>query len=123
MQGVVATGMRVVPRGSVYSPGYSAYPHAFQWAHRSELDKGQNVSTIVTSRQAFNAAKPKLDREMGRSRLLCMNCGHVETQVRQRAPSAALLGMRVRVVGVRGGRRRRGRPVYEWLLASRPCKS
>ena len=28
----------------------------------------------------------QLDREMGRSRMLCMNCGHVETQARQRAP-------------------------------------
>ena len=78
--------MRVVPRGSAYSPGYSAYPHAFQWAHRSELDKAQNVSAIVNSKQSFNTCKSKLDREMGRSRMLCQNCGHVETQARQRAP-------------------------------------
>ena len=78
--------MRVVPRGSAYSPGYSAYPHAFQWAHRSELDKAQNVSAIVNSKQSFNTCKSKLDREMGRSRMLCQNCGHVETQARKRAP-------------------------------------
>tara|TARA_X000001036_G_scaffold163351_1_gene155037 strand:- start:6 stop:905 length:900 start_codon:yes stop_codon:yes gene_type:complete len=78
--------MRVVPFGSAYAPGHSAYPHAFQWAHRSELDKGQGVAKIVNSRQSFDTAKPKLDREMGRSRMLCMNCGKVETDARQRAP-------------------------------------
>tara|TARA_X000001036_G_scaffold418897_1_gene438180 strand:- start:6 stop:899 length:894 start_codon:yes stop_codon:yes gene_type:complete len=78
--------MRVVPFGSTYAPGHSAYPHAFQWAHRSELDKGQSVSAIAASTQSFETCKPELDREMGRSRMLCMNCGHVETQARQRAP-------------------------------------
>ena len=78
--------MRVVPFGSAYAPGHSAYPHAFQWAHRSELDKGQSVSKIVASAQSFDTAKPKLDQDMGRSRMLCMNCGHVETQAREHAP-------------------------------------
>ena len=78
--------MKVVPFASAYSPGYSAYPHAFQWAHRSELDKGGTVGKIVHSRNPLKTCKPELDREMGRSRLLCMNCGHAETQARQRAP-------------------------------------
>ncbi len=78
--------MKVVPFGSTYAPGHSAYPHAFQWAHRSELDKGQSVSKIVHSAQSFDTAKPKLDREMGRSRLLCMNCGKCETDTREHAP-------------------------------------
>ena len=78
--------MKVVPFGSAYAPGYSAYPHAFQWAHRSELDKGGTVGKIVHSRKSIKTCKSELDREMGRSRLLCMNCGHAETQARQRAP-------------------------------------
>ena len=78
--------MKVVPFGSAYAPGHSAYPHAFQWAHRSELDKGQSVAKIVVSGQSFEMAKMKLDREMGRCRLLCQNCGHVETQARKGAP-------------------------------------
>ena len=78
--------MRVVPFGSAYAPGHSVYPHAFQWAHRSELDKGQSVGKIVNSSQSFKTAKPELDREMGRSRLLCQNCGKVETDKRKHAP-------------------------------------
>ena len=78
--------MQVVPRGSPYSPGYSAYPHAFQWAHRSELDWGGEVSAIVHSAQSFDTCKLKLDQEMGRSRLLCMNCGKCETDARKHAP-------------------------------------
>ena len=81
--------MKVVPLGSAYEPGFSAYPHAFQWAHRSEIDKGTSeneVSKIVHSRLIFKTCKPKLDREMDRSRLLCQNCGKVETDKRKHAP-------------------------------------
>ena len=78
--------MKVVPFGVEYTPGYSGYPHAFQWAHRSELDKGRGVAVVVTDRRSFKRSKPELDEEMARSRLLCMNCGHVETQERKNAP-------------------------------------
>ena len=78
--------MKVVPRGSEYSPGHSAYPHMFQWAHRSELDKERSVSKIVNGTRSFNTAKPELDNEIGRCRMLCMNCGFVETQARRCKP-------------------------------------
>ena len=78
--------MTVVPFGSEYTPGHSAYPHAFQMAHRSELDKERCVGKIVHDSRSFKTAKPELDLEMARSRLLCQNCGHVETQERKNAP-------------------------------------
>tara|TARA_X000001036_G_scaffold13064_1_gene11206 strand:+ start:174 stop:1073 length:900 start_codon:yes stop_codon:yes gene_type:complete len=78
--------MQVVPFGSTYSPGYSAYPHTFHYAHRSELDWGGHVGKIVVSGRTFNTCKSELDREMDRSRLLCANCAKVETDARQSAP-------------------------------------
>ncbi len=78
--------MKMVKFGEPYTPGYSAYPHAFQWAHRSELDKGKNVSKLVNYGCSFDTAKPLIDIEINRSRILCQNCGHVETQERKKAP-------------------------------------
>jgi len=77
---------RVVPWGSGWRPGQTGYPHAFQWAHRSEIDKGKSVSILVTSHLTFEKAKPKLDKEMARCRLLCMCCGKTETDTRKKAP-------------------------------------
>lgn len=77
---------RVVPWGSNFTPGVSGYPHAFQWAHRSELDKGEGVGDIVTSGLSFATCKPLLDKDMARSRLLCQCCGKNETDLRKNAP-------------------------------------
>ena len=81
--------MKMVPFGSEYRPGHSGYPHAFQWAHRSELDKGRGVAKIVNGCRSFKTARAELDKEMARSRLLCMNCGKVETDERKHAPGAS----------------------------------
>lgn len=76
----------VVRHGSVWSPGYTGYPHAFAFAHRSELDKEAGVSTIVGSCHTFKKCKPLLDKEMARCRLLCMCCNKTETDARKHAP-------------------------------------
>ena len=77
---------RVVPWGSEWHPGHTGYPHAFQWAHRSELDKGDSVAKIVNNGLCFAKAKPKLDTDMARSRMLCQCCGKTETDKRKLAP-------------------------------------
>jgi len=77
---------RVVPWGTPFTPGYTGYPHAFQWAHRSEPDKGEGVADIVASRQSCATAKPLLKKEMKRCRMLCMCCGKTETASRALAP-------------------------------------
>jgi len=77
---------RVVPRGDAFTPGVTGYPHAFQWAHRSELDKEDGVAKIVNSAKSFATAKPLLDKEMARSRMLCQCCGKTETDKRKGAP-------------------------------------
>jgi len=76
----------VGPRGKDWTPGVTGWPHAFQWAHRSELDKEKSVSYIVARRKSFKTAKPLLDTEMARCRLLCQCCGKTETDARVHAP-------------------------------------
>ncbi len=78
--------MKMVPWGSEWTPGQSGYPHAFQFAHRSELDKGDGVAEIVHSTTKLATVKPLLDKEIARSRLLCQCCGKVETDARKTAP-------------------------------------
>jgi len=77
---------RVVPWGSDFTPGVTGYPHSFQFAHRSELDKEEAVSKIVNSCKSFKTAKPLLDKEMARSRMLCQCCGKTETEERVDVP-------------------------------------
>lgn len=77
---------RVVRHGDEWTPGVSGWPHAFQFAHRSELDKEDGVAKIVSSRLSYKSAEPLLDAEMARCRLLCMCCGKTETEERTDAP-------------------------------------
>jgi len=77
---------RVVPHGDEWTPGVTGWPHAFQFAHRSELDKEDNVAKIVGSTLSYATCKPKLDKEMARCRLLCMCCGKTETEERALEP-------------------------------------
>jgi hypothetical protein len=81
--------LRVVPQGSPFSPGHTAYPHAFQFAHRSELDWEHSVSKLVNSCSTLNTVKPKIDKEVARCRVLCQCCGHVETLERASEPGAS----------------------------------
>ena len=81
--------LRVVQRDSPFSPGHTAYPHAFQFAHRSELDKKHAVSELVASRRPLKTDKPKIDKEVARCRMLCQCCGHVETLARRAEPGAS----------------------------------
>jgi hypothetical protein len=84
--GCAVCQMRVVPSASDWWPAHTGWPHVFQFAHRSELDKEDGVANIVTRRISFKTAKPLLDREMERCRLLCMCCGQVETDARATEP-------------------------------------
>ena len=79
-------GLLVVPSDQHCEPDTNAYPHAFQFAHRSELDKEHNVSKLVHSCRLLKTVKPKIDKEIARCRLLCMCCGHLETQRRASEP-------------------------------------
>ena len=78
--------MKVVSRGSDWTPADSGWPHVFQFAHRSELDKDMSISRIVDSKRTFDNDKGRLDREIARCRLLCMCCGQVETDERATEP-------------------------------------
>ena len=79
-------GLLVVPSDQHCEPDTNAYPHAFQFAHRSELDKEHSVAKLVHSRRLLKTEKPKIDKEIARCRLLCMCCGHLETQRRASEP-------------------------------------
>jgi len=81
--------MDVIPYGSVWRPQYNGYPHVFQFAHRSELDKEYSVSKLVNSCRSFETQKPKIDREIARSRMLCMCCADTENQARKSCPGAS----------------------------------
>ena len=78
--------IEVVPRGSEWYPPYTAYPHVFQFAHRSELDKKDGVAELVASNRSFKTAKPLIDKEIERCRLLCMCCAKTETDARNSCP-------------------------------------
>ena len=88
--GQVATcddcSFKMISRGLEWDPGYTAYPHVFQFAHRSELDKKDGVAKLVCSRRSFKTQKPLIDKEIKRSRLLCMCCAKTETDERNDCP-------------------------------------
>ena len=88
--GQVATcddcSLKMISRGSKWSPGYTAYPHVFQFAHRSEMDKKDGVAELVNSTRYFKTVKPLIDKEIKRSRLLCMCCAKTETDARNSCP-------------------------------------
>jgi hypothetical protein len=81
--------MEVIPHGSEWRPGQNGYPHVFQFAHRSELDKEEGVAKLVNSCRSFETAKPKIDREIARSRMLCMCCAETENRQRESCPGAS----------------------------------
>jgi len=81
--------MEVIPHGSKWRPEYNGYPHVFQFAHRSELDKEDGVGELVRSGRSLKTEKPKIDREIARSRLLCMCCAKTETDERKSRPGAS----------------------------------
>jgi len=81
--------MEVIPHGSKWRPEYNGYPHVFQFAHRSELDKEDGVGKLVRSTRSFKTEKPKIDKEIARSRMLCMCCADAENQARESCPGAS----------------------------------
>jgi len=81
--------MEVIPHGSKWRPEYTGYPHVFQFAHRSELDKDDGVGELVHSCRSLKTEKPKIDKEIARSRMLCMCCADAENQARESCPGAS----------------------------------
>ena len=85
--------MEVIPHGSKkqegWIPAQNGYPHVFQFAHRSELDKKDQISKIVNSALSFETAKPRIDKEVKRCRLLCQCCARTETGQRNDCPGAS----------------------------------
>jgi hypothetical protein len=81
--------IEVIPHGSEWRPGQNGYPHVFQFAHRSELDKEYGVAELVASCRSFETQKPKIDKEIGRSRMLCMCCAETENRQRESCPGAS----------------------------------
>ena len=78
--------MKVIPHGSEWRPAQNGYPHVFQFAHRSELDKKDSVGELVNSGNSFQTARPLIDKEIRRSRMLCMCCADAENQARRSCP-------------------------------------
>jgi hypothetical protein len=73
-------------------PGQHGFPHAFQTAHKSELDWEASISKLVTSHLSFAKAKPKIDKELKRCRILCFCCALTETNSRATVPGPSLEG-------------------------------
>ena len=86
--------LEVVPVGAVWRPGQSGYPNVFEFAHLSELHKGDHegkygsVAKSVHCRNVLASVKANIDREThpSRSRLLCACCHRVETIARNQEP-------------------------------------
>ncbi len=87
--GCATCWFKVVPHGGEYTPGYTGYPHAFQFAHKSELDKESNISELVRSRATLKTVKRRIDAEVRKCRLLCACCHRTETNGREHAPGVA----------------------------------
>ena len=51
--------------------------HAFQFAHKNEVDKDFSIADMVNNRQSPVTAIPKLDKEMSKCNLYCANCHHL----------------------------------------------
>ena len=59
------------PNGGACEEGFEA---CFDWDHQDELQKTINVSKLVCNGQSFATAKPLIDDEVRKCRLLCRNC-------------------------------------------------
>jgi hypothetical protein len=56
------------------------YEQCYDWDHIEEEDKGRGIAKIVTDCRCFATAKPEIDTERAKCRLLCRNCHHTRSQ-------------------------------------------
>jgi len=56
--------------------------NSFEFAHLDASDKVKCVSKICTNYQSLETARPLLDAEMSKCRLICSNCHKLETRQR-----------------------------------------
>lgn len=59
-----------------------ATTHCFDFAHKDAATKLAGVSSLCQSRQTLATARPLLDAEMAKCRLLCGPCHQAETRAR-----------------------------------------
>jgi hypothetical protein len=56
------------------------YEQCYDWDHIKEEDKGRAIAKIVDDYRCFATAKPEIDTERPKCRLLCRNCHHTRSQ-------------------------------------------
>ena len=56
------------------------YEQCYDWDHIEEADKGRNIADIVAERRSLATAKPEIDAEWAKCRLLCRNCHITRSQ-------------------------------------------
>ena len=59
------------PNGGACDEGFEA---CFDWDHQDEVQKTASVSQLVNNAKSFATAKPLIDVEVRKCRLLCCNC-------------------------------------------------
>jgi hypothetical protein len=65
------------PSGGVCKVGYE---QCYDWDHIEEEDKGRGIGEIVHDCRCLATAKPEIDTERPKCRLLCRNCHHTRSQ-------------------------------------------
>ena len=65
------------PSGGVCKEGYE---QCYDWDHVEEADKGRGIAQIVADGRCFATAKPEIDAERAKCRLLCRNCHNTRHQ-------------------------------------------
>ena len=56
------------------------YEQCYDWDHIKEEDKGRCIGDIVNDSRCLATAKPEIDTERAKCRLLCRNCHHTRKQ-------------------------------------------
>ena len=56
------------------------YEQCYDWDHIVEEDKGRGIAKIVHDLRSLATAKPEIDAERAKCRLLCLNCHNTRSQ-------------------------------------------
>ena len=72
------------PNDGACDAGFEA---CFDWDHQDELRKTIGVAELVHSLQSFATAKPAIDAEVRKCRLLCRNCHNTKRTWMAAAPA------------------------------------
>ena len=72
------------PNDGACDAGFEA---CFDWDHQDEVRKTTAVANLVNNAQSFETAKPAIDAEVRKCRLLCCNCHKTKPQWLAAAPA------------------------------------